>query len=309
MIFNLEKNSLNKQNNLVCSRVCLFTNARDEEHIKEWVAHHLLLGFNKIIIFDHKSKQPLSQIFTNFDKRLEIINVSHMENPIKMNLMNIAHIISKRMNMDWMLYLDADEFLILHNKYKGVKHLLTNFNYADSLSINWLMFGSNYLKKEPSGLIIENYTRSELYLNNHVKTFVRPNMVINATNPHYYNMINNNKIYGINNKIIKEDFYKNDIKLRFYESSAYIAHYINQSEETFIKRKINLPADDTGLNRNFDINNVEKIHDQFNDGENLQPIMKYAKNINRFLEKYTSSVSQNSSQYDKDKVNEKSNEM
>lgn len=291
MIFNLDKTPLNKQNNLICSSVCLFTNARDEEHIKEWVAHHLLLGFNKIIIFDHKSKEPLSQVFKNFDKRLVIINISHMENPIKMKLMNIANVISKRLKMDWMLYLDADEFLILHNKYKGVKHLLTDFKYSDALSVNWLMFGSNYLKTDPSGLIIENYTKSELYLNHHVKTFVRPNMVVNATNPHYYNMMNNNKIFGINNKIIKEDFYKNDIKIKFYESPAYIAHYINQSEETFIKRKINLSADDTGLNRNFDIENIEKIHDQFNDGENLQPITKYAKNINKFLEKYTSTVS------------------
>ena len=29
----------------------LFTNARDEPNIAEWVAHHLLLGFNKIVIF------------------------------------------------------------------------------------------------------------------------------------------------------------------------------------------------------------------------------------------------------------------
>ena len=31
----------------------LFTNARDESNLKEWCAHHLLLGFDCIYIFDH----------------------------------------------------------------------------------------------------------------------------------------------------------------------------------------------------------------------------------------------------------------
>ena len=31
-------------------QVILFCNARDEKHLREWVAHHLLLGFDKIII-------------------------------------------------------------------------------------------------------------------------------------------------------------------------------------------------------------------------------------------------------------------
>ena len=57
-------------------KVALFTNARDELHIKEWAAHHLLIGFDQIIIFDHKSKIPLTNVFQNFDKRVKIINVS-----------------------------------------------------------------------------------------------------------------------------------------------------------------------------------------------------------------------------------------
>uniref|UniRef100_A0A6C0DKS8 Glycosyltransferase family 92 protein n=1 Tax=viral metagenome TaxID=1070528 RepID=A0A6C0DKS8_9ZZZZ len=277
---------MNFNYNLVVPRVCLFTNARDETHIKEWAAHHLLIGFTKIIIFDHKSKLPLSNVFSNFDKRVEIVNVSHMENPIKMKLMNMALEIARKMNMDWMIYLDADEFLVIHNNYKGVKHLLSRFNFASALAVNWLMFGSNYLEKEPEGLIMDNYTKSELYLNEHVKTFVRPTHAVNAINPHYYIMTNTKNIFGTNKKKLEENFYKNDNKTRFYESPAYIAHYLNQSEETFIKRKINLPSDDTGTNRNFNIHQIKEIHNQYNDGENTQPKIKYANQIKQFLEKY-----------------------
>jgi hypothetical protein len=259
---------------------------RDEKHIKEWATHHLLLGFTKIIIFDHKSKIPLNQVFDNFDKRVEIMNVSNMENPIKIQLMNKALDIARSMNMDWMIYLDADEFIILHKKYIGVKHFLSEFNFADSLSINWLMFGSNYLEKEPEGLLLENYIRSELYLNDHVKSFVRPNRVLEAINPHFYNMVYSNRVFGIDGNLIKNDFYKNDVKMKFYESPAYIAHYLNQSEETFINRKIKLPSDDTGKRRDLDIAKIKFIHQQFNDGENMQPKLKYAKQVQLFLEKY-----------------------
>ena len=295
LLINNNNNNLKNQNsklylekpiNLICKNVCLFTNARDEKNIREWAAHHLLLGFTKIIIFDHKSQIPLSKVFMNFDKRVEIVDVSQMKNPIKIKLMNMASEISRNLDMDWMIYLDADEFLMINKKYVGVKHLLSEFNHADSLQIDWLMFGSNYLEKEPDGLLIENYTKSNIYLNDHVKTFSRPNRIIDAINPHYYIMKNPNRIYGINNKIITKDYHRNDIHLKFEQSPVYIAHYVNQSEETFIKRKINLPSDDRGIMREFDINQIKNIHLQFNDVENNQLKIKYSKNIHNFLDKY-----------------------
>jgi len=46
--------------------VVLFTNARNEKNIKEWAAHHLLLGFDLVYIFDHKSDVPLINVFKKF---------------------------------------------------------------------------------------------------------------------------------------------------------------------------------------------------------------------------------------------------
>jgi hypothetical protein len=75
-------------NNLV-KNVAVFCNARDEKHIREWAAHHLLIGFNRIIIFDHNSKVPLSTVFQNFDKRVAIIryNTPQSQNNVKIHLM------------------------------------------------------------------------------------------------------------------------------------------------------------------------------------------------------------------------------
>ena len=70
-------------------KVALFTNARDELHIKEWVAHHLLIGFDQIIIFDHKSVTPLKNIFQHFNKHVTISRVD-TDGPVKLQLMNNA---------------------------------------------------------------------------------------------------------------------------------------------------------------------------------------------------------------------------
>jgi len=281
----LNNNVTNNQPiNIVCRNVCLFTNARDEKHIKEWAAHHLLIGFDKIIIFDHKSKTSLKEVFKGFDKRVKIIDVSDLNNPIKLRLMGKAIDISNFLKMDWMIYLDADEYIIL-NKYKNIKELLSVYNHADSLAINWLMFGSNFLKKDPDGLIIDNYTKSDLILHNHVKTFVRPSKILGvAGNPHHYTMKDNNRYFGINNLRLINNYHINNYNVEYYKTPVYIAHYINQSEETYSNRKLILPRDDTGTNRQS--HNIEEIHNQHNSFENTYPKNKYAEGIKKFLKYY-----------------------
>lgn len=276
---NIYKPTINRQ----AKKVGLFCNARDEKNIKEWAAHHLLIGFDVIIIFDHKSHIPLTNVFSNFDKRVIIIKTDLPDGNIKTGLMNKAIHISKKLNMDWFIYLDADEFLILNNKFKGVKHFLNTYSYADSLAINWLVFGTNDLITEPSGLILENYTKSCKNLDQHVKSFVRTNEVIYSDNPHYYNIRNPNKMLGLTYNIMRppQCFNKLLTNMPYYISPAYIAHYIYQSEETYIKRKINIIADNGSKRANLG----KEIHKHYNEVENLQP-QKYVKQIKEFLHFY-----------------------
>lgn len=265
----LEKNS-----------IILFTNARNENNIREWAAHHLLLGFDLVYIFDHKSEKPLIKEFENFDTRV-IVERCEWENPVKIPLMARAAVIANELKASWMLYLDADEFLIL-NDYPDVKSMLDSFNYADSIGINWLMFGSNYHVNEPEGLILENYTASDLMLGQHVKTFVRPSEIVNVKNPHYYCIVNKNKMTTINREKITGFPWCNRWEVEYFKSPAYFAHYVYQSEETYIKRKVDLPRDDTGGFRNA----IKNIHLYHNEVQNLDPKEKYASRVKMFLQSY-----------------------
>ena len=267
------------------NKTILFTNVRNELNMSEWCLHHLLLGFDYICIFDHKSTIPLNK--TDFglpiqlSNRIQIIRCEWIT-PVKIPLMKQAVNIAKQLNIDWMLYLDADEFLVL-NSFTHIKQMLKVFKNADSLAINWLMFGSNNHIKEPPGYIIENYTKSDLLINKHVKSFVRPNQVTNVTNPHFFHIHNSQKRVSVQGNVInqyKPEFNESACSLEYSKVHAYVAHYVFQSEETYINRKLKLPRDDTSSFRKEDKN----IHDKHNEVDNLSVKNKYLDNLKKILE-------------------------
>lgn len=263
VIHNPRKNLANK--------VFLFTNARDEKYIVEWVAHHLLLGFDAIIVFDHKSIIPIQNLFNGVDKRI-IIKKCILSGGIKIPLMKAATIISKKQNADWFLYLDCDEYLSL-NAFPNVKSMLQFYHFADSLAINWVMFGSCFYDKDP-GLIMENYTKSCATVDQHVKTFVRPETVVDIDNPHYYKIYNPLRMFCMPKKQITPPYSFNATNLPYNSVGAYVAHYVYQSKETYIRRKYNLPRDDNGGSRGSVDLSVLSL---YNDVDNYDLKNKYSK--------------------------------
>jgi hypothetical protein len=263
-------------------KVFLFTNARDERHLNEWIAHHLLLGFNHIHIFDHKSSPP---IHSPFSPRRVSVERCTLENPVKIPLMKRAVRLAKGAGCDWMLYLDADEFLIL-NAFTHIQPLLRRFSHAHSLSLNWVMFGSSHHIQDPPPEkgVMESYTKSNPKIDQHVKTFVRPHEVFNITNAHNYHIFHREHMFNVDGQVMKksdgDSFHPVDRV--FNHHPAYIAHYHYQSEETYLRRKATYSSDDgTGVRPPP----TPDFHSHNNDVENQQAL-KYVENVNRLLSRF-----------------------
>jgi len=256
-------------------KVILFTNARDEKHIKEWVAHHLNLGFDFIHIFDHKSIEPISNGF-KANPKLMIERINREDNNLKVLLMMNAIKIAVKNLYDWALYLDADEFLVL-NKHNNVRDYINDYKDYNQVSVNWQLFGTSYLTKEPDGMILENYIRCELFVNKHVKSFVRPESVIETRTPHTYltkdmsKSINSHTMKILNKEI---PYYCPLDNKSYYELSAYIAHYTYQSYDVYTSRKVNFPRDDTNKYRKCI--DEDKLHLLYNDVINISIRDKYS---------------------------------
>jgi hypothetical protein len=280
------QNLIQGQNNYVkinrkgINSVYIFTNARDEPNIAEWISHHILLGFDKVIVFDHLSIKPIEELVpTTFNNKLQIIKVNGKGN-IKIDLMKRAVRIATQENADWMLYLDADEFLSF-KIFSNVKEYLAHFNEADMIGVNWLFFGCSGFEKQPSGLITENFIRSDLKLDRHVKTFVRPLSVINIENPHYYLLFNPNRSFNsIGGRMRIGPF--NYFNVPFVNVPVYIAHYVVQSIEEYTRRK-GRPMDDGTPAYKSESFNSEIVKRLYNEVLNHELKIKYSKRTKEFL--------------------------
>jgi len=273
---------INKPRKTSCNKVMLFTNARDESNIDEWISHHFLLGFDKIFIFDHLSKIPITA--PKFNGRLVIYNCGKYNykttQNVKIDFMKRAVNVALKNNIDWMLYIDADEYLCINNN-TNIKRFLANFSQADMIGINWLMFGSNNYIEQPNGLLVENFTKSDIYLNKHVKSFVRPECVTDIINPHFYCIRNRSRyLNSFKFQIPYGPF--NDMPIPFFKSPIYIAHYYVQSENEYKKRKGRIMDNGSIVN----IPSNEEIHNMHNVTDNHQLRCKYSDNIKTFLSRY-----------------------
>ena len=261
-------------------KTILFTNARDEENILEWIKYHKYLGFTKIFIYDHLSRIPIQNIVNEY--KIDEITVERIESePIrKTELMDKSFKYAKNNEYVWMLYLDADEYLILPLD-NNVDTFLEKYKTYQQIGINWLMFGSNNHNKTPEGGLLKNYTKCDDKFHTNIKTFIKPNFVKHVINTHCYNMENNNLSIGINYKKLNEEtpwcFELNVSPNNINNVNAYIAHYIFQSYESYLRRKKNRKRDDTGesWHWNFD---EKTIHMTCNKIDNFLP-NELAKNI------------------------------
>lgn len=230
-------------------RIILFTNARDEKHIKEWVAHHLNLGFDFIHIFDHKSIIPINKLFKPNPKLR--INRNNTDGQVKGMFMDSSIEIAKKEKYDWMMYLDADEFLFLRD-HETIHDFIKSYGDVNQIGFNWLMFGSNFLENEPDGMMLDNYIRCNSNINRHIKSIAKLSDITSFNSAHCYHVNSIQKsVYAYQNKRFnKTDFFWNDIPNKSYtDLPAYICHYINQAFSVYKQRRLSRQRDDGSIRK------------------------------------------------------------
>jgi hypothetical protein len=88
--------------------------------------------------------------------------------------------------------------------------------------------------------------------------------------------------FQVLNKETPWEFHNKDNKNNV---TAYIAHYIFQSYETYVNRKKNRKRDDTGETWHWDFDE-KTLHNVFNDIDNFLPRDKYNNSNKETMKKY-----------------------
>ncbi|SMP77761.1 Glycosyltransferase family 92 [Desulfonatronum zhilinae] len=155
--------------------------------IHEWIDHHLLIGAEKIIIFDNESAPPLNLFLKEYvDKGfVDIYNIDGQEKqiPAYHNCLKLYADKSK-----WIAFIDVDEFLIL-KKMGDIRFFLLDYEEYGGLGVHWVDFGSSGYVKRPELYQMKSYIHRfplDYQKNLHIKSIIQPQKVSHPFNPHKF---------------------------------------------------------------------------------------------------------------------------
>lgn len=232
---------------MVKTAVCI--RVKDEDQLLEnFVIHYLNLGFDRIHIFDNNSKIEVSTLLKKYIELYE--NIITVEKDLTdCGQTRVYNLFLNENNFyDWILFIDADEFLYLHND-DNVSSFLNKFddNTTSVIAINWLVFASSNLETfDNNKLVFEQFTLREPYSNfwNYfTKCFISPKHIKKITNFHYENSLNyltknsDNETLCNLSKMSYEIGLTQQMKLND-NTSAFLCHYMTLDKENMEKKRI-----------------------------------------------------------------------
>ncbi|MFZ1430844.1 MAG: glycosyltransferase family 2 protein [Geminicoccaceae bacterium] len=168
--------------------VCVIVK-NERNDISEWIAYHLAIGFDTVLLFDNMSDDDTSSIVDVYARKYDVRRVAWSDTSTyyQVNAYNAA-LEMLRQDYDWLCFIDADEFVLLKH-HVSIREFVADFPSCAAIAVNWAIFGSSGLQQRPDGLVIENFLqRSDASFapNRHVKCFVQPRRTNHCVNAHYF---------------------------------------------------------------------------------------------------------------------------
>lgn len=148
-------------------RVAVFTIVKNEhKFLDEWIKYHLGLGIDEIYVYtdigsdSHADICSECNVHHGFISDIDTSLLSYKEMVFNRQLTyfrQIADTISAESNIDWVAYLDVDEFITLHSE-KTIHQLLAEFSQYHCVILQWKNFNASGHILSPKGSVISNYS-------------------------------------------------------------------------------------------------------------------------------------------------------
>lgn len=132
--------------------------------VVEWLAYHRLLGFQDILVFTNNCTDGSDLLL---DRLQELGYVTHIRHdPPKgkapqINAMEIAFKHPKVLAAEWLMHIDADEFVWIETGDGSIKALIDAVGEADVIALAWKMFGNEGHGWWHGGSVLTSFTRSQ----------------------------------------------------------------------------------------------------------------------------------------------------
>lgn len=265
----------------------------EDEYLDEWINFHILMGVDHFFYYDNSCT---SETKIKLSPYVEKGYVTHIQFPhiegtrqqceyyhkLSDQLLAYGHCITKlATNTTWLMAIDLDEFMYPseNSGYKSLVPLLQNLEREgyDSIEVNMHDFGSNWHKRKPDGIVIDNYSlkarssRKEVksiakvsslskvpysrehkfYYKNIIKRIIDKHKMLRSNESekliklnHYVTKsmeeveLKSNKIW-MKNKYALDKFLKNEPFLNEVEDNGYIKIFSSEVKEMITKNRHN----------------------------------------------------------------------
>jgi Glycosyltransferase family 92 len=143
----------------------------------EWLAFHMVVGVERFYLYAHRCEDETKNLLKRLGRHYPIV-AHEITTETRAQLLAYQHTLDNYAHRDdWTAFIDGDEFLFPTQAYSLKEALIP---YTDrpvsAIGVHWVCYGSSGHLEEPSGLILENFTRhsgSDFSANRHIKTIVR----------------------------------------------------------------------------------------------------------------------------------------
>ena len=116
-------------------KVALCTMAKNEEdYLPEWIAYHRKLGFSEVFVYESGGWR-----YHGDGAVLEPVSSDTFQHTA-FNKFITDH----REAFDWVLFSDADEYVVLANGDNDIRGFLARYGDTKYLYVNWRMFGNDH---------------------------------------------------------------------------------------------------------------------------------------------------------------------
>jgi hypothetical protein len=140
---------------------------RENQYAREWVNHHIALGFDHIYIYDnnHKGEEHFEDVLGDFvdDGKVTIIDWRNIERAQRAAYNDAYRCLSLLPHYDWIAFFDFDEFLCLPcGKAQGTVavFLATIPQEYNCVMVPWLMMTDSGLVHNDGRPLMERFTES-----------------------------------------------------------------------------------------------------------------------------------------------------
>jgi glycosyltransferase involved in cell wall biosynthesis len=216
-------------------------------YIVEWVAYHRSIGVDRFFIANNNSTDETTDILVQLSECgiVDHIWFPHVpDHPPQ--LPAYGQIISRHAkDVDWLLFIDADEFLVPTDGQESIKpFFLDAFKRPeiDRIAINWANYGSSgAMSAEPDPVVVRFVSRAEKNwpTNQHYKMAVRTSSgPITRGSPHHFSTITDHAVVHTDMTSLSFDPTRGEgLSSRVVWDRLRLNHYVVKSHEEFYNRK------------------------------------------------------------------------